>query len=562
MLALAVFLFTRLCVRLGGLRFGILSGLFLATLGALPFLVAWVSCSQDLFAMVFVAAAMLAAADRHLWLSAVLVGLGLLSKETTLFFVPVVIYLGARGSITPGKMAVRVAPYAAAFALWAAMHPKIRAFLSHGFATGQGGYVGLDNPLAGRNALRMAGTFLNLPLTGVRTPWPQYLVGSLAAALVVLCAIAWMRRMDWDPPQERDRSILYTGILAGLIPGLLTVVSAKHSFPYYACLPALGTSMLLAYAVQGIRGRVAASVLALFMVLGVWYRGSDMGKVTLPAEANFRSATLCLDRVQAEFRKLRPQFPESAHVYLTIEAPLEAGLHVHLMHGQVLRTWYRQESITTTPAEYQEHGPWPEYLFWITAGCDVFEITLPSLRVRSPGPRPDYASYQRAIRSYALGAWAAGDPDRGVALLAHIQEMDSLSLEFDRRLAATILFASARDREAGKLLQGLRPLSYEDELSGAAAALTPELPRPGLDDAAFRAFGLSLRDTTAYSELMFRFSDKVLLRKAKRMAERVLALDSSDEDAKAMLEAIAKVPEWEAVMVPAEGWGERYEHRY
>jgi hypothetical protein len=99
-------------------------------------------------------------------------------------------------------------------------------------------------------------------------------------------------------------------------------------------------------------------------------------------------------------------------------------------------------------------------------------------------------------------------------------------------------------------------------LGAVSAALTPELPRPGLDDAAFRAFGLSTGDVGAYSDLMFYFSDKVLLRKAKRMAERVLALEPADEDARAMLDALAKVPKWEAVMVPAEGWGERFERAY
>ena len=46
------------------------------------------------------------------------------------------------------------------------------------------------------------------------------------------------------------------------------------------------------------------------------------------------------------------------------------------------------------------------------------------------------------------------------------------------------------------------------------------------------------------------------------MAERILALDPTDEDAKAMVDAIARVPEWEAVMVPAEGWGNRLDRAY
>jgi hypothetical protein len=409
----------------------------------------------------------------------------------------------------------------------------------------------------------MVCTFINIPQTDSHPSWPGHLAGPLALALTVLGAIAWAFRRDLNPPQKRDRSVLWIGILIAGIPALLTMVSVKRAFPYYACIPALGTSMLLAYVLQKAQGKVATAVLVLFMVVGIWYRGADTRRATYPSEGDFRIATHYLDKVQAQFHRLLPQFPESARVYLTIETPAAAGVHLNLYEVQALRTWYRQESITTVPAEYQQGGPWPEYLFWITAGADVCEITLPSLGVRSPGPRPSYESYQRSIRSYALGAWAAGDTDRGVALLTHIQEVDSLSWEFDRRLAATVLFASARDREAEKLLQGLPTLPYEDRLGGVSAALTPELPRPGLDDAAFRAFGLGVQDTTAYSELMFYFSDKALLRKAKRMAGRVLALDPTDEDAKTMLDAIAKAPQWEPVMVPAEGWNEgRFERAY
>jgi hypothetical protein len=355
---------------------------------------------------------------------------------------------------------------------------------------------------------------------------------------------------------------VWTGVLTGLLPGFLTVASAKHWFPYYACMPAIGTSMLLALPLRRRRWLVGMAALALFLVLGTWYRGTDVGKVTLPAEANFRAASMCFRSVQLDFRKLHPQFPESARVYVGIEALPEAGLHTHLFHGQALRTWYQNGSVTTLPAEYQDDVAWKSYLFWVTSDCHVFEITLPDLRVRSAGPRPNYASYQKVLRAYAMGAWAAGDPDRGVRILEGMQEIDHRSWEFDRRLAAALFYASGRDADAGKLLRGLSPLARSEAVGGVAAALTPELPRPGLDDAAFRAFGVSTQDTTAYAGLMFYFSDGILLKKAKRMAERILALDPGDEDAKAMLDAIAKVPKWEAVMVPAEGWGSRFEQAY
>lgn len=564
LLGIAIALVAKLAGRLGGVRFGLFTGLFLAALGSLPLLVGWVSCSQDLFAMIFVAAALLTASSGRVWVSASLTALGLLSKETTLFFVPAILYLATRGAAGFPALRPRLLPFGILFGLWAAIHPKIQAFFLHGFATGEGGYVGVDNPYIGRNALRMAETFVNVPPTGIHTPWPEWVTGALLVGLLVLGIVAWAGRGGArpDPPRASDRTILRTAVLTGILPAILTVASAKHWFPYYACLPAIGTSMLLALPLRRSRWPVGMAVIGVFLVLGAWYRGTDAGKTTLPAEANFRAASLCYQRVDAGIHRLRPQFPESARVYFTIEASLDTGLHGHLLHGQVLRTWYRNESITSLPAEYQERGPWPEYLFWVNPACEVFEITVPDLRVRSGGPRPNYISYQKTLRSYALGAWASGDADRGVMLLQGMQEVDHRSWEFDRRLAAMLLFASGRVGEAERLLRGLPPLSREDALGAVSAALTPELPRPGMDDAAFRAFGLSTGDVGAYSDLMFYFSEKVLLRKAKRMAERVLALEPADEDARTMLDAIAKVPKWEAVMVPAEGWGERFEQAY
>lgn len=453
-------------------------------------------------------------------------------------------------------------PYGLVFILWAALHPTIRGFLFRGLATGAGGYVGVDNPLMALNALRMAGSFLNISPTGFNTPWPHDLTDVLVVALLCLGFAGWAARR-WDQSSEAStRPILWTGLLTGLLPGVLTVVSAKHWFPYYACMPAIGTSMMLALLLRRQSWFVGMAGLSVFLALGIWYRGTDLGKVTLPAEANFRVASLCYKSVERDFHRLHPQFPESARVYLSIEAPSGAGLHTHLFHGQVLRTWYRNGSVATLPAEYQDNGPWKSYLFWVTSDCHVFEVALPDLRVRTTGPRPNYASYQKVLRAYAMGAWAAGDPDRGARILEGVQEIDRSSWEFDRRLAAAFFYASGRDADGDKLLSGLRPLARSDAIGAIAAALTPELPRPGLDDAAFRAFGVSTQDTTAYASLMFYFSDGVLLRKAKRMAERILALDPTDEDAKAMLDAIAKVPEWEAVLVPAEGWGNRLDRAY
>jgi len=556
LLAVAVTLVAVFARRLGGEKLGTMTGVFLAGLGATPLLVGWVSCSQDIFAMVFLAAALNCEARGRRLLSLASMAAALLSKESAVFFLPALVMLRPLTTGQRSQMKGSALRYAGLVAVWGAVHPKIHALFLHGFSSGEGGYVGLDNPRIFRNGLRMAGTLVNIAPTVLHTPWRDDLTPALLGALLLLGLLPWIDRKGKQSPIEHslpDRTIVWIGILAGVVPAVLTVASAKHWFPYYACLPAIGTSILLALPFRRASWRAAFVPAALFLVLGAWYRGTDAGKATLPAEANFRIASACLRNVEVAFRKLHPQLPDSARVYVTGQMPEETGMSVHLVGIQAMRTWYQNSTLVTMPAEYQDSTRWPRYMFWLNPACQVFEIRLPELRVRSPGPKPDYQEYQRAVRSYALGAWAAGDVDRAVNALLNMQEADRLSWDFDRRLAAATLLASGRPTDAAGLLKSLPALGRGQALDGVCAALTPGLPRAGLYDAAFRVFGLDPGDAEANRYLMFYFSDRVLLEKAKRMAERLLVLRPGDEEATAMLDAISKVPKWEAVLVPAEG---------
>lgn len=161
-----------------------------------------------------------------------------------------------------------------------------------------------------------------------------------------------------------------------------------------------------------------------------------------------------------------------------------------------------------------------------------------------------------------MGAWAAGDTDRAIALLLHMKEPDALSWDFDRRLAAALLLSSGRADEARTVLKGFRKPERGQALEGVAAILTPALPRPGLDDAAILVFGLRPDDAEVFRYLMFFFSDRVLLEKTRRMAERLLQLRPGDEEATAMIEAIDNVPKWEGVLVNPEGWAPPFPRIY
>ena len=557
LLAGAVGLMTLFVRRIGGEKLGLLSGLLLASVGALPCLVAWISCSQDIFAMVFIAAALNLELNRRRALAiACLVG-ALLSKESALFALPALLSLRYLATGKRRELGAAALPYLGAVAIWGAFHHRIRAFLVHGPATGEGGYVGIDNPFMLRNFIRTAGTLVNIPPTVWNTPWVPELTLCLVLALVLVWALYRYAPQGDEKGMSgllSDRGVLVIGALFGILPAILTVISAKHWFPYYSCIPAMGTSILLALPLRKMRWRPALIAAAVFLTLGVWYRGTNAGMITLPAEANFRAMSNRLQAIDAGIRKLHPQFPDSARIYLSVQDSVETGVHVHLMHAQAMRTWYKNNTLLTMPAEYQDNTQWPKYLFGITSRCHVFEIDLSDLHVRSLGALPSTLAYQKALRSYAMGAWAAGDTDRAIAVLRSMQEPDAISWDFDRRLTAALLLASGRVDESRVVLRGFPRPGRAQALDGVCAILTPVLPRPGLDAPALLVFGLRADDAEAFRYLMFYFSDRSLLEKTKRMAERLLELRPGDDEALAMLDALNKVPQWEAVLVGPEGW--------
>lgn len=555
LLAATVLLLTVLARRVGGTRFALVTGFLFGALGSLPLLVGWISCSQDLLAMAFLLGALnLALRGKHL-LAAGLSLAALWSKETAVFFMPGLVFCALQSQPERRSPVRLVSSYAVAFGAWLALHPTLRRFLVHGPVSGSGGYVGWDNPHVARNLVGILGATGNVPVLGPLPPWPSALNVVLAAALALLLASFWLYDRSGPAtalPGTSRRRIVAIGALLGVLPAFLTTISVKHWFPYYGCMPAIGLSMLFALLMIEWRPMATLAAISVFLIMGIWSRASDRGKATVPTEENFRRASECCLRIEADVHRLRPSFPESARVYMAILAPQEAGIHLHLIHYHALSTWYWDPTLVTRPAEYQDQTGGPTYLFWITPRCEVFEITLPGLRVRSPGARPVYSDYQRTLRSQALGRWAAGDPQGGVSLLLRMQEADSASWGFDHRLAAALLYAAGRPSEAEILMRDAPALSREDAVAAGAAALTPELPRSGLDVGVFRAFEFDESDPELYRALMFYFSDRVLLKKARHMAERLLAIRPGDEDARAMIEAIAKVPDWQQVFVPAQ----------
>ena len=544
--------------RVAGARVGFFTGMLFAATAVMPTLVAWVCCSQDLLALAFLAAALLLQQSGRVAAALVCAAAALLSKESAIFFLPGLAAL--RWILNGDRRLLRqdASKYAVLLAAWAIANPRARTLLRSGFASGEGGYVGLDNPDIGQHWIRMAATHLNLPSYGFGTPWPSHLNVVMLAAAFLIAVAYWLdrsRRLEAPSAAVPRRRILLLGLGLGVIPGFLVAASARHWFPYYACLPAVGISLVLADMIVRFGRRACWAALAFFFLLGIWYRGTVAGKASIPTEANFREMSSRLNTLEAGLKKLHPELPDSSRLYFTVQAPDETYLQFHLWDVQAPRVWYGNSTLVSFYPERYKPGARPEFLFWVTADGSVFEITLPELRVRSPGLRPSQAAYQRAIRNFSLGLFGAGEVDRAVRAVLSMQERSEFTRAFDRRLAAAFLFATGRDAEAAGPLQGLPPLSREEALDAVAVVIGPHIPGADLDDGAFRAFGLVPGDAEAYRYLMNMFSEGSFLPQAMRMARRLLSVKPGDEEAMAMVEAIEKIPRWEQVFVPIEGRG-------
>src|SRR5687767_13397133 len=87
----AVALLVALVSRLHSRKAGLLAGIAFASLGCVPSLVAWVSCGQDLFAIVLVLAALLLRHERRDALALLCATVAVLCKETAIVAFPVLL---------------------------------------------------------------------------------------------------------------------------------------------------------------------------------------------------------------------------------------------------------------------------------------------------------------------------------------------------------------------------------------------------------------------------------------------------------------------------------------
>jgi len=556
LLCLAALLVACLARRVAGTRAGLLAGVVFASLGAFPTLVGWVSCSQDVFAVTLVLLALHFQLADRIALAALATALALLSKETSIAFLPAIVLARWLLERKPYHLRATLVSQVAIAGLWAAFHPGIRLLISRRFESSPEAMGSLTFSGADRwgSIWRSFATLGNLPLVAPSsTGWSSALTPFFFAGAVLLAAaiaIVFRHRADRTAGTPSMPRVLSLGALLTIPAVLLISALVRRWQPYYLVLPSIGTSFLAG--VAGARlPRVPAAIVAIgFLALGIWYRGTDLGP-SIPTEINLRPPSDRLRRVEANFLALLPRLDGAAHVYVTTETPEDRDIPFHLIRFQVLRIWYRNPAIETMHPERRRPNPPGERLAWIAPDLSLHAIDPVTLQTRSVGGVADSLGYGATLRAFAQGLAASGETDRAVRILLAMRESDPWYTSYDRRLAAALLLAQNRRAEADSLLHVTPFFNREDSIE-AAAELLANPPRLDLDAPVLTAMGLSPDAPEDARAMMRWFALNRYPEATIRFAQRLLAKTPNDAEAAAVLRALQPASRWERVTVPVE----------
>lgn len=553
-----VFMLARLTSRLAGPMAGLLAGLTFAGIGAVPTLVGWVCCDQDLLSMLSILVALDLRMSGRGGLALAAAAAALLSKETALAVIPVLVLFDWILARRPFRIGRCVATYGLLVAVWSVIHPAVRTLVSRGLRGGATGYVGLEHPelwpkYLGKYLLIMSNTRITLPLPA----WPVPMIGLLllAVALAILAVVKLHRGREGAPADQlppAPRALLFAlGLSLG--PLVLTSVMIRSWAPYYAAFPALGAAILVGIALSrtGLPWQVA--FIAVFFALGVWSRESSLDP-RIASERNFRVTSPALRAVEGNFKKLLVQFPPATQVLLSVQARGNAGVYTHMYTFGALRVWYSDPTIRTHRPEDRVRSGAPEFLFVIAPDLDVIMIDTSSLAVRTASGRdPDYAYVEGAVRAYCTGLFGTDETDQAAGILLHMPEVSSRLQSVHWRIAATYLISDGRTAEADSILRHALPLERGLALANLRAVLA-EQPRGRLiDDAALQAFGIASGDVEAMQDLMRWYARMRYAEPAIRFAGRVLRLDPGNEEAVQVEARMRHVLEERKKIPPAPG---------
>ena len=501
LLAGTVALFARLASILAGRWAGFLAGLCLASLGVAPSLVAWVSCSQDLFAILFLLVALLLRHAGRLGLSVVAATCALLSKESALALFPVLVLWDRLVGREPARVLKPLILLGAITVAWAAVHNGMRALIGHGFQAGATGYVGLAYP--GRSAfyvLRYLLTLGNIPVTGLGTPWPSELEPYAVAALVVLAvgyAIVSMsvgKRPDVPPPLGMRNLMLIAGLLL-IPPILLPAFFVRHWAPYFSYGAAWGTSLLFGVLLARLRRPVAFVAAAGFLLLGVWCRGLVIPGEKVWSEAVMVDASQAIAQVKRNFLRLMPTVPKGSQLLLSVGATGMRGVTSTLLEGQAPSVWYEDPTLRSVKPEMRQSGFPHDFLFRVMDDLHIIWIDPVECRYRATTDNVEGAETSRPVRTYARAAAASGDPDLAIRIFRRLAQLDEAEFRsMDLRLAASVARDAGRQSQADSLLAEAGPLDRQAAIDLLARVFGNPTRDAELDSCAYWAFGVSPDD--------------------------------------------------------------------
>jgi hypothetical protein len=536
-LAGAVALLVLLVARLCGPRAGLFSGIIFASYGHVPGLVAWVSCSQDLFAIAFVIAAFYLRHHGKGVLALACAATAVLCKEPALAAFPVLVLWDWIVGRPAQRLWFQVIAYGVAALLWVFVHPGIRLLASRGFQSGATSYVGIEHPERwGRYLARYLMTLVNLPPPGLSATWWVDRAQCGFAALAIL--VAGLLLLDRHPKPDRGTKsfpLARVGLLAGLfaIPTLLMpAILIRHWAPYFACIPALGFAIFLGPSLARAGRAVALVVLSAFLLLGVWSRGVHAGQEPVWSEPVFVEAARSLEVVRANFKRVFPSFPKGSQVVVSVGTSGARGIQSTMIDAQALRVWYRDPTLMTVSTLKRQPGAPADYLVRVTTDLEVISIDPESHRVRASTPEaPDLAEINRPLNNYARAVAAGGDPDRAIRILEGLASIEpGAPAAYDHRMMASILLAAGRRREADSIMATTPSFAREDALPIVKRLLGEATTNEQLDAAAFEAFGLSSKDPETLRWMMREFQKDGSIGQAAWMALKLRELAPGDAE--------------------------------
>ena len=533
--AICVYLLVLLIRRFSGPRAGVVGGLIFSSAAAVPFLVGWISGIQDLLCILFALVAYHLYDRGRILLGTVAFGAAILSKETAVALVPALLVLSLRPGTRARTRFLRSAVSVGVLLFgWLAIHPWAHRVLTHHEIRNVNEYVAFRGTELASGLIRGLPSLVNLSWTREHEWYAGIIATGVLASILVIFAIRRAWRLQPSAPNVADHwdrtRILCVGLLTILGPFLLTGAFIAHWSPYYAGVSTLGLAMLVAPPLSRLPWPITGMVTLAFLWLGNSSRVAVV-EPEVPAEHSLRVTAAALQKVEQGFKSLWSDLPPAARVYLYIQAAGKHGVYVSLYKNQPLKIWYDDPSIEVRDPMHLVSSAGEQLLVWISPQLEVFEIQIPTLRVRTSGPRATFPEYQKTLRAFALGLAGQGQIDRAVSILTGMPQYSNYLRAYDRRSAAALLYSVGREQEASQILSTTPSFHRSDALEEVRGLVCKPVPGIDFDEGALRAFEISPTDTSAVREVMRRLEKRGFWESADRFARRLLVLVPNDSEA-------------------------------